>query len=507
MKDKEIISGRKAGILLHITSLPGGFYIGDMGPESYKFVDFLVQSGQTYWQILPLNQVDKNKAYSPYSPISAFAGNTLLISPEKLQELGLIEKLPPKKRKYNTSQADFEKAELMKGQILDEAYRNFREGDFELLHKEFDQFCNQEKYWLNDYSLFLTFKKLNNNIPWNLWEKKYKNKEEGIIKRIQEDFTKEIESIKFSQFLFLKQWKSLKEYSNKNGVKIFGDIPIYIGFDSADVWSHPNYFKLTPQKEPLGIAGVPPDYFNENGQLWEMPVFNWDENKKDNYGWWKERIRKNIQLFDLLRVDHFRGYSDFWEVPATERTAINGKWVKGPGIDLFDALKNEFHELPFVAEDLGDIDQTVYDLRDRYHLPGMSILMFTFGDNTHDSIHSPHNFRANTVAYTGTHDNNTVKGWYKTETGKTQRHRISQYIGRKISSSGISKELIRLVYQSVAKLAIVPMQDVLNLGTKARMNIPSVEKGNWGWRLRKKQIRKKNIITLNKWSEIYGRKH
>jgi 4-alpha-glucanotransferase len=505
MKEKEIIAGRKAGILLHISSLPGGYYIGDMGPEAYKFVDFLVLSGQTYWQILPINQVIKNKAYSPYSPVSAFAGNTLLISPELIKDLGLIEKLPVKKRFFNNSQVDFERAELLKGQILDKAFKNFTEGKHTELYKEFDQFCLEEKYWLNTYSLFITFKSLNNYNPWNLWETKYKNRDEDAIKWAQENYAEQIESIKFSQFLFLKQWKSLKEYCNRNGIKIFGDIPIYIGFDSADVWSHPEYFKLNRQKGPLGIAGVPPDYFNDTGQLWEMPVYNWDVNKRAKYDWWIERVRKNIQLFDLLRIDHFRGFSDFWEVPATEKTAINGKWVKGPGKDFFDALKNEFHELPFVAEDLGEIDQPVYDLRDRYHFPGMSVLMFTFGDDTSYSVHSPHNFRPNTVAYTGTHDNNTVKGWYKNEIGKKQKMRINLYAGRKISSSGISRELIRLAYQSVAKLVIVPMQDILGLGIKARMNIPSVEKGNWGWRLTKKQLRKKNIKTLRKWAEIYGR--
>jgi 4-alpha-glucanotransferase len=505
MKEKEVLTGRSAGILLHITSLPGGYYIGDMGPESYRFADLLVKSGQRFWQILPINQVDKNKAYSPYSPISAFAGNISLISPELIKDLGLIEKLPSKKRHYNTSQTNFEKAEKLKDQIIDEAFKNFKESKNKGLRDEFDQFCVEEKFWLNDYSLFITIKKINKYDPWNNWEKKFKNKDATLYKWAEENYSEQIECNKFAQFLFLKQWKALKEYCNLNGISIFGDIPIYIGFDSADVWSHPEYFKLTSQKEPSAVSGVPPDYFNENGQLWGMPVYNWNANKKDGYAWWIERIRKNLQLFDLIRIDHFRGFEGFWEVPATEKTAKNGKWIKGPGKDLFDAIKKEFHDMPFVAEDLGEIDQAVYDLRDRYHLPGMSLIMFTFGDDTSYSVHSPHNFRQNTVVYTGTHDNNTTKGWYKKETNKKLRQRINQYTGRKITSLNISREFMRLAYQSVAKLVVIPMQDILGLGKKDRMNIPSVETGNWGWRLTKKQIRKKNVKTLRKWAELYGR--
>jgi 4-alpha-glucanotransferase len=505
MNEKEIIAGRKAGILLHITSLPGGYYIGDLGPESYCFVDQLVRSKQSFWQILPVNQVDKNKAYSPYSPISAFAGNTSLISPELIKDMGLIEKLPAKKRHINNSRADFVKAELLKDKVIIEAYKNFVIEKNSVFHSEFEQFCLEEKYWLNDYALFIAFKNHNQGNPWNKWENKLKNRDAKIDDWANKNFKDEIECIKFGQFLFLKQWKSLKEYANKNEIKIFGDIPIYIGYDSADVWSHPGYFKLTASKEPLAVAGVPPDYFNENGQLWGMPVYNWSANKKAGYEWWLERIRKNLQLTDLLRIDHFRGFVSFWEVPATESTARNGKWLKGPGKDLFDAIKNEFPEMPFVAEDLGYIDQDIYDLRDRYNLPGMSLLVFTFGDDTPYTVHSPHNFRRNTVVYTGTHDNNTVKGWYKKELNKIIKRRINQYTGKRITSSNITLELIRLSYQSVAKLVIIPMQDILGLGQKSRMNIPAVETGNWGWRMTKKQFRKKNVAMLRKLAEMYGR--
>lgn len=496
---------RNAGILLHITSLPRGFYIGDMGPEAKRFVTFLEKSGQTWWQILPINQTDRNKAYSPYSAVSAFAGNIMLISPELLKEEKLISKLPSISFGISKTLVDFEKAEMLKNELMEEAFETFKKGKFDKLEKEFTTFCKEEKFWLEDFSLFMALKQVYNYTPWNTWEKEHRNKDEKAMNEIKEKYENQIESIKFSQFIFLKQWKALKNYCNEKGIKIMGDVPIYIGFDSADVWSFPELFKLKPNKEPLGIAGVPPDYFNEDGQLWRMPVYNWAANKKEEYKWWLERVGKNLQLFDLVRIDHFRGFSAYYEIPAGEETARNGKWIKGPGKDLFDAIQKEYPEMPFVAEDLGEIDQPVYDLRDRYNLPGMSLMQFTFGDDTPTSVHSPHNFKHNTIVYTGTHDNNTTKGWFKDETGKKLRNRMRMYIGKKITGRNVTEELMRLAYQSVAKLVVIPMQDILGLGRAARMNIPSVETGNWGWRVKANYDQKKTVRKLKKWTELFNR--
>jgi 4-alpha-glucanotransferase len=502
---KEHTLYRNAGILLHITSLPRGYYVGDMGPEAYRFINFLEKSGQTWWQILPINQTDRNKAYSPYSAVSAFAGNIMLISPELLKDAGLINKLPSLNYILPKSQVDFEKAEALKNQLMEVAFDKFRNGKFTTLEKEYVAFCKDENFWLDDYALFMALKQVYNYSPWNTWEKEHKNRDKKAMNEISMKYADQIEAIKFAQFIFLKQWKTLKDHCNQKGIKILGDVPIYIGYDSADVWSYPEYFKLKANKEPLGVAGVPPDYFNEDGQLWRMPVFNWSANKKDGYKWWIERIGKNLQLFDLVRIDHFRGFSAYYEIPSNEETARNGKWIKGPGKDLFDAIEKKFPEMPFVAEDLGEIDQPVYDLRDRYHLPGMCLLEFTFGDDTPTSVHSPHNFTRNSIVYTGTHDNNTAKGWFKDETGKKLRLRMQHYIGKKITSSNVSDELIRLAYQSIAKLVIIPMQDILGLGRKARMNIPSVETGNWGWRVKANYDKIKTIRKLKKWTELFNR--
>lgn len=502
---KDTTQYRNAGILLHITSLPQGYYIGDMGPESYRFASFLEKSGQTWWQILPLNQTDRNKAYSPYNAVSAFAGNTLLISPEWLKDIGLIKKLPSVNYINSKSQVDFEKAELLKNVVMDEAFENFKNVKFAALEKEFTAFCNEEKFWLDDYALFMVLKQVYNYAPWHTWEIDHANKEEKAMSKVRSEYTHQIENIKFTQFIFLKQWKALKDHCNKKSIKIMGDIPIYIGYDSADVWSYPGLFKLKPNKEMLCEAGVPPDYFNENGQLWRMPVYNWANNKKEGYRWWLERIGKNLQLFDLVRIDHFRGFAAYFEIKANETTAKDGKWVKGPGKDLFDIIKEKYPEMPFVAEDLGEIDQPVYDLRDRYNLPGMSVLQFTFGNDTPTSVHSPHNFSINTVVYSGTHDNNTAKGWFKDSAGKKIRTKMKLYTGKRMTSVNISGELIRLAYQSVAKLVIIPMQDILGLGRAARMNIPSVETGNWRWRLKRSYDRKNIIRKLKKQVELFNR--
>jgi 4-alpha-glucanotransferase len=505
MKHKRDILQRSAGVLLHITSLPGKYPIGDFGPGAYYFADFLHRAGQSYWQILPLNQVNASKAYSPYSPVSAFAGNILLISPELLVNEGLIKNFLKPKAVIKRNYVNFKYTEVLKQAMIDEAYYGFSGQKILPLIKEFEEFCESEKYWLDDYALYSTIRKQQGNRPWNEWPDDLKERKKIALDKFSSKNKANIECEKFSQFIFMHQWIRLKKYCNEMGIKIFGDIPIYIGYDSADVWSHPEYFKLRENKEMLMVAGCPPDYFDKNGQRWGMPVYSWDVLKGTNYRWWLERIRKNLQLFDLVRIDHFRGFSAFWEVPEENETARDGKWVKGPGKDLFDLFEKEFPSMPFIAEDLGVIDERVTELRDRYDLPGMRILMFAFGNDMPGSIHIPHNYSQNTVVYTGTHDNNTVKGWFIKELGIKARRKLSYYMGKPVNAINCPKILIQFAYKSVAKLVIIPMQDILALGQQARMNIPSVETGNWRWRLRKHQLTRKSERRLKKLSEITGR--
>ena len=499
------MSERKAGILMHISSLPGKYAIGDFGPEAYRFADFLKRNGQGYWQLLPLNQVNERYGYSPYSPLSAFAGNVYFVSPDLLAEQNLISDLPENCMPSSSGKVNYKIAEQTKEEIIDTAFKRFKDNSFSSLKNDFAEFREKERYWLTDYSFFMTLKKKFNFSNWNEWPKVLRDRDEKALKQFFKENSDEIEREEFAQFIFLKQWKNLKRYCNDKCIKIFGDVPIYINYDSADVWSHPEFFKLKKNKEMKAVAGVPPDYFSESGQLWNMPVFRWDVMKNDGFTWWKNRIKKNLELFDLLRLDHFRGFSAFWEVPAGEVTAINGKWVRGPGAGLFDELKKEFPDMPFVAEDLGQIDQSVYELRDNYDLPGMKVLQFAFGSDTRTSVHIPHNHTYNCIVYTGTHDNNTTKGWFIRETDCVQRKNLKKYLGKKIHNRNCHLQLIRLAYSSVAKLVITPFQDILGLGTDARMNTPSVGNGNWVWRFTKNDLNPKTGNKLRKLVKTFGR--
>ncbi len=494
-------SERKAGILMHITSLPGRYPVGDFGPEAYWFADFLKRNGQSCWQILPLTQVYKQGSWSPYCPVSAFAGNTFLVSPDLLAEHNLINELPGNRISGSPGKADFDIAGPLKEEIIRRAFNHFRSDQSLSLKRNFREFREKQKYWLQDYSLFITIKKKYKYSAWNEWPAAFRDRDTKTLEQFREENSFEIEREEFAQYIFQVQWRALKIYCNDRGIEIFGDMPLYVNYDSADVWSHPEYFKLKNNKEMDFVAGVPPDYFSETGQLWNMPVFKWDVMENDGFNWWKNRIRRNLELLDLLRLDHFRGFSAFWEVPAGEETAINGKWVKGPEMSLFDELKKEFPQMPFVAEDLGEIDQPVYDLRDRYDLPGMKVLQFAFETDTGDSPHLPHNHTHNSIVYTGTHDNNTTRGWFEMDTDKAQRQNLKKYLGIKVRARSSHLELIRLAYSSVARLAMIPLQDLLGLGPEARMNIPSSSKDNWLWRLSSKTLNpviESNIRTLVK---------
>ncbi len=501
---KEIKSRRSAGVLLHITSLPSAFGIGDMGPEAKKFVDFLNRSKQRYWQILPLNPIGPEQKYSPYSSTSSMAGNTLIISPEQLVSEGLLTTRELKKYIVPPSnEVNFKAALEIRQLFLKKAYTKFLTKGKALI--VFRKFCKQEAYWLDDFALYTMLKQLHESNPWYEWPEEYKLRNKNVIHKFSRDFSEPIHYIKWQQFIFFRQWLALKKYANDLQLFIFGDLPFYVSHDSADVWSHPDIFNIHKKGNMTGVAGVPPDYFNRNGQLWGMPTFRWDVLKKRKYDWWLQRISKNMELYDLLRLDHFRAFADYWEVPAKDKTAIHGKWRSGPRLHFFNALQRERGDLPFVAEDLGDINDAVYRLRDEFKLPGMKVLQFAFGDSMPQSDYIPHNYTANFLAYTGTHDNNTTRGWFRQSASKKDQRQIAAYLGKRINEKNIHQELARAAYASVAKTVILPLQDVLGLDERARMNTPASIEGNWLWRLKPDVLT--NIVEnqLREWTKLYNR--
>jgi len=501
------VNERGAGILLHITSLPSPFGIGDLGPQAKAFADFLHKSRQKYWQLLPINPTEGGQGHSPYSATSSMAGNTLLISPELLVAEGLLnqEDLHP----YYLPQegkTDYSAAEQVKTALFDKAWSAFKEGKAVGLQSDFQVFCQKEQAWVNDFACYALLKKQNEGKPWYEWPEPYKLRDEKSIKDLQQLHEEELEKNKWLQFIFFRQWHALKQYCNQRNIQLIGDLPFYVSYDSADVWTHRDIFKLDEEGNRLGLAGVPPDSFSADGQLWGMPVFRWDVLKERNYGWWIERLRKNIELFDMVRLDHFRAFADYWEVPAGEETARNGEWVPGPGADFFNVVRAQLGSLPFVAEDLGDINQDVLDLRDEFKLPGMKILQFAFGDDNGTSDYLPHNYSQNFIVYTGTHDNNTTRGWYRQEASEQVRKNMVEYVGRDLGEDDIPGLLCRMAYASVANTAIIPLQDVLGLDEIARMNTPASGENNWGWRLLPGQITRTTADTLRRWTRIYNRR-
>ncbi len=497
---------RAAGVLMHISSLPGRFGIGNLGPEAYRFVDFLVKTKHKYWQILPLNPLSEDLSWSPYSPVSAFAGNSLFISPDILADEKLIVKSDfIKWEKKAGRKINYKEASAMYKELTIQAWNNFKIQAKLSESDNFKDFCKQESFWLHDYALFVLFKELFAGRPWNKWPDDIKMRKKNILKEYSSKYKERLDLEKFRQFLFHRQWMALKKYANINGIKIIGDLPIYVGYDNADVWSNPHLFKLNSDRSLYAIAGVPPDYFSETGQLWNMPVYDWKAVKKEKFKWWLKRIAKNLELTNFLRLDHFRGFVDYWEVRAEEKTAVNGSWVKGPGKELFVLIKNLYPEMPFIAEDLGEIDNSVYSLRDEFNLPGMRILQFAFTADLPSSVHLPHNYTQNSVVYTGTHDNNTTKGWFKNELSHEKRKLLRLYAGVKPKPGNCHNILNRLAWSSNAGLAIIPMQDLLGLGSRSQMNRPATTKGNWVWRLKKIPVNKKFINKLKEKLYIYGR--
>lgn len=500
-----VSTSRAAGILLHITSLPSAFGIGDLGPEAEKFAEFLSQAGQRYWQILPLNPTVQEQHYSPYSAVSAMAGNPLLISPEKMVKDDLLTAHEVKKfHLVNSGQVNFPEATRIREVLFEKAFRAFISNP--QTHQPFRDFCAREAWWLDDFALYMVLKDLHENKAWHQWPTPYRQHQQKALGDINRFHQERINKVKWLQYVFDKQWRALKTYCADRNILMFGDLPFYVSYDSADVWANPEIFKLDSARNIKGVAGVPPDYFNAKGQLWGMPVFRWDVLKRNNYSWWVDRVRKNFELFDIVRLDHFRAFVGYWEVPAGEKTAVNGKWRKGPGAEIFEAFEQKLGKINLVAEDLGDVDASVFGLRDAFGLPGMKVLQFAFGDNMTTSDYIPHNYTPNFVVYTGTHDNNTTVGWWLKDTKQDVRANLKQYVDQPgIGQNTIHIVLGRMAYASVANIVILPLQDVLGLDETARMNMPASVKHNWLWRLKPHQLLPSAKNQLLKWVRLYNR--
>ncbi|HEY9851363.1 MAG TPA: 4-alpha-glucanotransferase [Leptolyngbyaceae cyanobacterium] len=483
---------RASGILLHPTSLPSRFGIGDLGNSAYQFVDFLAESGQKLWQVLPLGPTGYE--HSPYTMnFSAFAGNPLLISLDKLAEEGLLshDELTPllASPEVSPNRVNFDLVIPHKTKFLRLAYQRFQQSLGNHRNTEFERFCQEQSYWLDDYVLFMALLEANGGKSWHLWERSIARREADALKAASQDLQDSIAFHKFLQFKFFEQWRNLRNYTNNKNIKIIGDVSIYVCHNSAEVWGNPEIFKLDPDTlEPAYIAGVPPDYFSATGQLWGNPVYNWEQLEKTNFAWWIARFKATLQYVDIVRIDHFRGFEAYWQVRAGEETAINGEWIKAPGFEFFETLGHTLGSLPVLAEDLGIITPEVEELRDRFNFPGMRILMFAFSGGSENS-YLPHQYVKNCVVYPGTHDNDTTLGWWNTATSHEKAF-VAKYFG--YSSPDEIKEInwlfIRVALSSVADLAIVPLQDILSLDSSGRMNDPSVNAGNWRWRYEKSEM-------------------
>jgi len=493
---------RSAGILLHPTSLPGGFGIGDLGVEAYNFTNFLEVAGQKLWQIFPLGPTGFGD--SPYQCFSAFAGNPLLISPEKLKEEGLLsennlENVP----NFNPSFIDYGGIIYYKHELFNIAFNNYKKYN-KKLKNHFEEFCEENKDWLEDYSLFMAAKDFHEGALWTEWDKELVLRKESSLKKWKEKLADGIKYHKFIQFLFFKQWLELKNYANSKGIKIIGDIPIFVAYDSADVWADKKLFSVDKEGNLETVAGVPPDYFSATGQLWGNPLFKWDEMEKDDFLWWRKRLSNQLRLVDIIRVDHFRGFDKYWEIPDGAPTAEKGKWIKAPGEKFFNTVNKHLGELPIIAEDLGVITKAVIKLRDQFNFPGMKILQFAFGTGMERRF-LPHNYIPNCVVYTGSHDNDTTKGFFNKE--KNKDNDIFEHAQKYLNYYGddLTFELIRLAYSSVADLAVIPMQDVLGLGGGARMNFPGKLGGNWTWRFTWDQVSHDLAEKYRQLAELYER--
>jgi 4-alpha-glucanotransferase len=495
---------RHAGVLAHPTSFPGRYGIGDLGGSAYHFIDFLVKSEQSLWQILPLGPTGYGD--SPYQSFSAFAGNPLLISPDKLIQDGFlpaaaVEDVPA----FPKDKVDYGWVIDYKQKLLKRAYEQFHVYGLGEQRQAFEKFCSKQAYWLDDFAMFMALKNYHvekEGGVWNTWPRDIAQRQPEAMNWWSENLADEIRMHKFLQHLFFKQWLELKAYANERGIRIIGDIPIFVAFDSADVWANSELFSLDENGSPTVVAGVPPDYFSETGQRWGNPLYKWDEMSKNNYSWWSERLKMSFTQTDIVRIDHFRGFDAYWEIPASEETAVVGKWIKGPGQAFFEAMEENLGELPLIAEDLGVITPEVIALRDRFNFPGMKILQFAFGGEK-NSLFLPHTFTHNCVVYNGTHDNETTVGWFGNASEDEKAH-VLRYMNAD-NGEHIAWDMIRLAYASVANTAVATLQDLMNLGNEARMNFPGKPSGNWQWRYTADMLTDDIAGRLRYLTELYGR--
>lgn len=494
---------RSGGILMHITSLPSVFGIGDLGPRAYQFADWLSESKQSYWQILPLNPTAPEYDHSPYQSISAFAANPLLISPAFLVRDGLLDKTELSDYPCRPeSRVDFDHVAEFKNRILLLACERFKERG---LSASCRHFCERERGWLDDFSLFRVLKEIFNNMPWHKWPEPIRNRRPETMIQVRKNLADRIENEKILQFFFALQWQRLREYCRGKNIRIVGDLPIYVQHDSADVWTHPHLFRLDDCGNPTALSGVPPDYFSETGQLWGHPIYRWDVLRESGFAWWIERIERNLKLFEIIRIDHFRGLVAFWEVPSGETTAVNGCWNPAPVWEFLNLLRRRFPTMPFIAEDLGTIKAEVREVIDHFRLPGMRVLQFGMDGSLPGNPHAPHNYPRHCIAYTGTHDNNTSRGWFENEADADSKLRLMQYAGYRFPPEKAPEAMIRLVMASVADTVIFPVQDILGLGAEARMNRPGLGTGNWRWRLDSLTGLNRVRKGLGEWMWMYGR--
>ncbi len=498
-----MLDSRLYGILMPVASLPGPHGIGDFGEDAYRFADFLHKAGAGVWQILPLSGTSAELGNSPYSSFSAFAGNTLFISPDILRRDGLLTDADLHDApRFNSDAVEYDKVYEYKLELLNRACRRFagRGGD-----DSFGIFCARQSSWLDDYSLYMALKRKFENKPWYDWPEEFRDRRHNALDAIRKELAVEINLQKIGQYLFSTQWQRLKAYCSGKNIRIFGDIPIYVNSDSSDTWSNQELFKLDSDRRPSKLSGVPPDYFSKTGQLWGNPVYDWNRLRETGFAWWMNRLSRMFELYDVLRIDHFRGLVAYWEIERGEKTAINGHWVKAPHEDFFARIHNTFNGAPIIAEDLGVITKDVEEVRDKYGYPGMKVLQFAFdsGDAGHGYL--PHNFIENCIVYTGTHDNNTALGWYRNDASDEVKSRLIDYAGCDVNEQNVTRTMIRLALSSVASWAIIPIQDCLGLGSEARINVPASPNGHWKWRLRGELLSEQLSASLNHTAQIYRR--
>jgi 4-alpha-glucanotransferase len=493
---------RASGILLHITSLPSSYGIGDLGPSSHSFVDLLSKAKQRYWHILPLTPTSLQNGNSPYQPTSAFAGNPLIISPDPLVEDGLLTDDYVKTLRLPNGKVNFKEVTKKKTAMLKKAYESFARVAA-ASSGGFNEFCAENADWLDDYALFEALKGKTAK-PWNLWPTQIRDRDPDALKRVAEDLKDLVGLEKFVQYVFFGQLKALKRHCHSRNIRLVGDVPFYMSYDSCDVWVHSELFKLGKQKHARFVGGVPPDYFSSNGQLWGNPVYDWPQMQRTSLTWWISRIRRSIRFIDVLRLDHFRGFTSYWQIPAFAKTAKKGRWTKASPKEFFAALKSCFPHLPFIAEDLGLITDDVRENLKHLGIPGMRVMIFAF-DGSADNPNLPENHVENCVVFTGTHDTNTVKGWFINELGTEQKEIVYRQLGKHVSEKEISREITKLALGSKAKLCLVPIQDVLSLGSDARMNCPARHRHNWEWRVTLDELASKEIGEFGEMSSYFGR--